>query len=151
MARELPLAFRRRCGHSPLMKRWTFRQVFTWMLGALLALGMNLSAVQAGGPVAKMTAVQMSMAKMTMAKMAMVDGSATAKHGDCQRCGDTPGTDAKKMSCASACVAPVLAILPQSLPLTRAVTALPSPTDLPLLLGGATSPDPSPPRRGNLA
>jgi hypothetical protein len=106
------------------------RRVFVLLLGAFLALGMSLPAVQAAG--------------MPPASMSMTSGMGVPGH--CKDCGDS-GTVAKEMgSCSSGCAAPVLAVLPQTSPTKVA----PLPTSVirqdSLLPGRAFSPDPGPPR-----
>jgi hypothetical protein len=90
-----PVHFAARLGD---MRRWTFRQVCLLMLGLFVALGLNLSAVQAGNMAASMTMSdhQMSAKGMT----------------DCSGCKDVPG-DAKMAQCDATCVAPTAATLPQ--------------------------------------
>lgn len=99
-------------------------------LGLLVALGMGLSAVQAGN--------------MAM-KMATSEHMVSSGTDYCGQCGDQPG-GAKTMVCEATCVAPAAATLPQSLAVTfdRAVDY---PTWQPAGLSGLTaSPDPSPPK-----
>lgn len=113
------------------MQHWTVRQIFALVLGALIALGLNLSAVQAS---------DMSM------KMAMASAMAGSGHGDCHGCADKPDAGAKTMTCVSTCVAPLLAVLPQGLPSTVHVVSTLSPVPSPFLPGRIASPEPFPPR-----
>jgi hypothetical protein len=105
------------------------RRVFVLLLGTFLALGMSLSAVQAG---------------VMPAKMTMMAGMGAPGH--CDDCGDKGGVGKAATPCTIACVAPVLAVIAQTAP-TKVVHA---PALLPrqdsLLLGRAFSPDPGPPR-----
>lgn len=113
------------------MTSWTLRRVSTLLLGLFVALGMSLSAVQAG-----------SMAVgMPMADHQMSAGGTT----DCNACKDIPGS-AKMTQCDPTCVAPATATLPQSLTLL-----FERPLDRPLsqgsiLSGWTASPNPHPPK-----
>lgn len=103
------------------------------LLGAFLALGMSLSAIQAGEMPAKM---------MTM--MSGMDGS-----GHCNDCGDS-GPSKAMAACSFGCVTPVIAMLPQTI-LTRILQAsAPLTRQHSLLLGGTFPPDPDPPRSCDL-
>lgn len=66
------------------MKRWSARQLVTFLLAVFVAAGMVLSIAQASGMAARMA---------TMSDMAMPD------HGDCQGCLDQPGGGMKAMAC----------------------------------------------------
>jgi hypothetical protein len=121
------------------MARWRLRQVFVLALGLLVALGMSLSAVQAGHMAARM-AIASDMGASDMAG---------AGHAGCAGCDDSGGT--KDMACAPACIAPAsAATLPQSWSVTiRQASDLPS-RPCPHLLGRAPAPDPTPPRPSDL-
>jgi hypothetical protein len=105
------------------------------LLGVFLALGTSLAAVKAGEMPSKMT--------MT---------STMGAPGHCSGCGDDGNGDtAKKMvTCSFGCVAPVLAVIPQAAPTRVVQIAALHPRQDSLLLGRASSPDPFPPRSGNL-
>jgi hypothetical protein len=110
------------------------RRIFILLLGALVALGMNLSVVQAG---------EMS-AKMTMSP-------AMSASGNCHTCGDDGGMAHKKMdSCSFGCVTPAIAAVPQTTPAGFVQASLPVPLQDSLLLGRLSSPDPLPPRSSDL-
>jgi predicted metal-binding membrane protein len=116
------------------MARWRLRQVFALTLGLLVALGMSLSAVQAGD---------------MAAKMAMASGMTGSGHGDCGGCDD--GGSAKDMPCAPACMTPVsAAMLPQAWSVTVRQTSDLSTRPYLHRLGRAPAPDPTPPRPGDL-
>jgi hypothetical protein len=105
------------------------RRVLVVLFGIFLALGMSLSAVQAGAMPVKMTAV----ADMGTA-------------GHCKGCGDK-GDSAKGMTpCSLGCVNLALAPNPESNPTRIVHLAVFSPPQNSLLLGRAFSPDPGPPR-----
>lgn len=100
------------------------------VLGLLVALGMNLSAVQASNMAAK----------MAISGEEMASGAS-----GCSSChGDMGGT--KTMVCDAVCVAPVAATVPQTsaLPIGRSVDR-PS-MRAPVLSGWAASPNPHPPK-----
>jgi hypothetical protein len=104
------------------------------LLGAFLALGMSLAAVQAGEMPSKMT--------MT---------SAMGASGHCSGCGDDGGTANKMVACSFGCVAPVLAVIPQTASTRVVQTAALLPRQDSLLFGRAPSPDPFPPRSADPA
>jgi hypothetical protein len=105
------------------------------VLGLVVALGMGLSAVQAGD---------------MAVKMATSGHMASSGTDNCGQCGDQLG-GGKTMVCEATCVAPAAATLPQSLTVTFDRGA-----DYPSwrsarLPGLTASPDPSPPRSIDLA
>ncbi len=101
------------------------------LLGVFLALGMSLAAVQAGE---------------TSGNMTQTFGIGAPGH--CNDCGDS-GIAKKMTICSFGCVAPALAVIPQTTP-ARVLQAQSSllPQDS-LLFGRAFSPDPLPPRSGD--
>jgi hypothetical protein len=118
------------------MKRWSARQVVTFLLAVFVAAGMGLSIAQASGMAARMA---------TMSDMAMPD------HGDCQGCPDQPGDGGMKaMACVNACAAPVIAPLPLAavVPAGEKPTSVAAP-DL-FLDGRFLPPDPAPPRTSDI-
>lgn len=84
------------CYLMDAMKRWSSRQVFLLLLGAFLALGMSLSAVQAG---------EMSV------KMAVASDARTSGQGSCDGCGARDDS-ANTMSCPPALYCTGSAVLP---------------------------------------
>lgn len=123
------------------MKRRTVRQVFSFVLSALVALGMSLQLLQADAMTGKAMPDTMMMAS----------DMGAAGSGDCHACGkDSSGV--KMMTCGSICTASVAALLPEGLPVTDNFTLhrVTAPV-LPLLSGRLTAPDPSPPKSFNLA
>lgn len=105
------------------------RRIFVLLLGAFLALGMNLSVVQA--------------ARMPV-EMAMASGMDGAGH--CKDCGDTGGMAKAMGSCSLSCATPILAVIPQTAPTKVVLVPAAIPQRDSLLLGRAFSPDPGPPR-----
>ena len=108
------------------------RRIVVMFLGAFLALGMNLSAIQASEMPVKMATM-----------------SDTGMSGHCNDCGDN-GAVKKMTICSLGCVAPGLAVIPQTPP-TRVVQArTPLLRQASLLFGRVSSPDPYPPRSSDL-
>jgi len=105
------------------------RRVFILLLGSFLALGMSLSAVQAG---------------VMPAAMDMATGMGASGH--CNDCGDKSGMAKEMGSCSLSCAAPVLAVIPQTSPTKIVHLSASLPQQDSLLLGRAFSPDPGPPR-----
>lgn len=110
-------------GHRPS------RKVFALFLGVFMALGMSLSAVQAGS-----MAVKMSLA---------TDMGASEQSG----CGGCSGDGGAQMgTCHPVCTVAAVAVLPLGPVVATAQTSqLPPPPDL-ACSGRGSSPDPSPPR-----
>ena len=102
------------------------------LLGIFLALGMNLSAVQAG--------------EMTVKMPATCNMTASGHSNDC---GDD-GAASKMTMCSFGCVASVVAVISQKAPAVALIAHAPLLRQSPLLLGRASSPDPFPPRSGDL-
>src|SRR3546814_13660278 len=71
-----------------VMNRWPSRRAFSLMLGVLLALGMSLSAAQAGGMVVKM--------------VSMASDMGAPGHDGCDGCGSDDGKVATG-ACLSVC------------------------------------------------
>jgi hypothetical protein len=69
--------------------------------------------------------------------------------GHCSDCGND-GTAQKMATCSFGCVAPVLAVIPQTAPTRVLQAAAPLLRKATRLLGRALSPDPYPPRSGDL-
>ncbi len=109
------------------------RRFLVLMLGAILALGMSLSAVRAGEMPVKMS--MMAAAGMT---------------GHCKACGDKDGAAKVTAPCTIGCAAPVLAVIPQTAPMKLVHERASLPEQDPLVLGRISSPDPDPPRSDNL-
>src|SRR5882757_4234568 len=105
------------------------RRVLVLLLGSFLALGMSLSAVQAGAMPA-----------------AMGMASNMGASGHCNDCGDKGGMAKEMGHCSLSCAAPVLAVIPQTSPTKIAHLPASVPQQASLLLGRAFSPDPGPPR-----
>lgn len=105
------------------------RRVFVLLLGAFLALGMNLSVVQA--------------ASMPV-KMAMTSGMGSAGH--CKDCSGNGGIAKEMGNCSLSCATPILAAIPQTAPTKVVLIPAAVPQQGSLLLGRAFSPDPGPPR-----
>lgn len=112
------------------MKHWSARQALALFLAVFVTVGIGVSTSQASDMAAK----------MTMA----VDMGASGDQG-CPAC---PGGDDgdKAMPCSVACVAPVLAVLPQATAIILAQRARPVRALYLLLRGRAPPPDPYPPR-----
>jgi len=123
------------------MKRKTVRQVFSFVLSALVALGMSLQLLQAEGIASKAMPDTMAMA---------VDMGA-AGPSDCHACGKDSGS-AKMMTCGSICATSVAALLPEGLPVAYGFTVdRVTPPAPPLLSGRLTAPEPFPPKSIDLA
>ena len=105
------------------------RGVFVLLLGAFLALGMSLSAVQAG---------------IMPATMGMTSGMGAPGH--CNDCGDKGGMAKEMGHCSLSCATPILAVIPQTSPAKVAHLPASVPEQDSLLLGKVFSPDPGPPR-----
>ena len=108
------------------------RRILVLLLGVFLALGMNLSAIQAGEMPVKMT---------------MTSGMGASGH--CNDCGDN-GAVKKMTICSFGCVAPVLAVIPQTAPMRVVQARTPLLRQASLLFGRVSSPDPYPPRSSDL-
>lgn len=115
------------------MKRWSARQLVALFLAVFVTVGMSLSAVQASD--------------MT-AKMAMASDMGASSHGGCDGCPGGGNDDGMKaMPCATVCVAPVLAVLPQVVGMVLVQRpGSPIVARVALLDGRASPPDPHPPR-----
>lgn len=120
------------------------KHLFVMLLALFLAAGFSLSAAQASAMSARMVGessvampVHTGMGKMADASM-NGDRKAWVK--------DAGGSD-NPIHCPPACIAPVLAVLPQSLAITMAPRAQqPSAKPGPFLRGRISLPDPFPPR-----
>lgn len=112
----------------------SYRRLFVLLLGAFLALGLNLSIVQAGEMPAK-----------------MLMSSAMGTSGNCHTCGGDGGVPHKKMdTCSVGCVTPAIAVIPQTAPAKFFLASAPVPRQDPLRLGLLSSPDPLPPRSSDM-
>lgn len=113
-----------------VMSRWSRQPIFVLLLGALLALGLSMSTVQASGMAAKMAV--------------MADMNGMLAQGGCDGCGDD-GT-APDGACLSVCAIPAVA---SGSPCIGAWAAqgigLAAQTDL-FPSGRVFAPDPRPPR-----
>lgn len=115
------------------MKRWSARQIVALLLTVFVTVGISLSVVQASD---------------MAVKMAMASDMGASGHDGCQGCpGDGNDHGMKAMPCATICVAPVLAVLPQ----ITGTVLVQKPGSLiavrvTLLDGRALPPDPHPPR-----
>lgn len=118
------------------MKHWPSRQFIALFLGVALALGMNLSAVQASE-----MAVQ----------MAMMGDAGASSQGDCDGCGGSGGDSADAVTCS-----PVLncssmaAVMPTAggLAVTQTIKQVTPVSGVARDL--TPPPDPYPPRSSNL-
>ncbi|MER9894456.1 hypothetical protein NKJ40_20650 [Mesorhizobium sp. M0119] len=128
------------------MARLSPKRLLVMLLAVLVTAGFSLSAAQAAVMSARMAIdSRMIMATDTgttdMAKMA------DAKGGDCSACLKSSADNDKPMQCAPTCVAPVLAVLPQALPVTGWLRAeLPPARPAAFLHGRSLLPEPFPPR-----
>ena len=112
----------------------SYRRLFVLVLGAFLALGLNLSIVQAGEMPAK-----------------MMMSSAMGAAGNCHSCGDGGSVPHKKMdSCSVGCVSPAIAVIQQTAPTKVLLASVATPPQDLLLLGRLPSPDPLPPRTSDM-
>lgn len=116
------------------MKLWSARQLVTLFLAVFVTVGLSLSAVQASG--------------MTV-KMAMASDMGSSGHDGCQGCPSDDGT--KAISCTATCVAPVLAVLPESESVMLVHKTVSVVTRYPLLHGKTSPPEPYPPRPIDIA
>lgn len=108
------------------MKRRSSQRIVALLLGTFLALGMNLSAVQASGMA------------IDMAMCSDMDG--------CNDCGNESDCDGNGGACLSVCTTPTPAVLD---PAVAVITAEASKLPLPgsqSTYGPASAPDPHPPR-----
>jgi len=111
--------------------------VFSVFLAVFMTAGFALSAVQATDMAAK----------MAMASDMGTSTNGASTNNACQGCPTQDSDDCTKaMSCTAACVAPVLAVLPQGVPAMLLAKPSSSGTAYPLLHGWASPPDPYPPR-----
>lgn len=102
------------------------------LLAVLMSAAMSLSVARAS--------------EMTV-KMATMAGMDMPAEGDCAGCPD----DGAMTACPSACVVPILALLPQQLAAVDSVTAARlAPPLYPRLYGRDCLPDPHPPRSNGL-
>jgi hypothetical protein len=133
-----------------MMARRSPKHVLVMLLAVFLTAGFSLSAAQTSVMSAKMmmtTGSGITMPTGTgMAKMAD-----TAMNGDCNACLKGAGDTGKPRHCPPTCIAPVLAVLPQSLaiaviPPVQRPSALP----MPFLHGRSSLPDPFPPKSTDL-
>lgn len=119
---------------SDVMSRWSRHPIFVLLLGALLALGLSLSAIQASDMAAKMATVS------DMGDMAAQTG--------CESCGDD--STASGTACLSVCAAPVIAIGSPPVPALSAPTSGHVSHRYFFSLGRTVAPDPRPPRSSAL-
>ncbi|MBN8998854.1 MAG: hypothetical protein J0H54_05510 [Rhizobiales bacterium] len=118
------------------MKRWSVRQILVLLLAVFVTAGMNLSAAQAS--------------EMTV-KMVMASDMGVSGHDGCQGCPTGGGDDGMKaMACTSVCVAPVLAVPPQTAPTMIVQLAASYPALAPVLRGQAPAPGHYPPRTADI-
>jgi hypothetical protein len=112
------------------MKRRSVRNVLVLFFAVFVTTAVGLAAIQANDMVVK---------------MAMASDMGGPEHGGCTQClgGDD---NAKGMTCAAICGAPVLALLPQAAPVVIAPNVVPSPTNASLLSSRTPPLDPYPPR-----
>jgi hypothetical protein len=118
------------------MKRWSTRHILVLFLAVFVTAGMSLSTVLANEIALKMT---------------MASDMGLSGHDDCNGCpaGDDDA-GAKAMTCAAVCVAPVLAILPQTGATMAAVVHVIYPAPALFLQGRAPPPDLYPPRTSDI-
>lgn len=110
------------------MKKRSVRHVLAALFGVLLALGVSVSAVQAG---------EMSL------QMAMAAEAGASGQGGCDDCA---GGDDAGMTCPSALLCSVIAILPAERGMPAATPARSPDRTFRLARGLAAPPDPYPPR-----
>lgn len=114
------------------MRKKSYGQILTLLLGLFVALGMALSAVQASD--------------MTV-KMAMsADVGAIGHHGGNGCGGDSKNSGAKITVCASTCALFAFAVLPEAASIVGAETTTPTLQQYQLSVGMAYSPELTPPR-----
>ncbi|MER9350126.1 MULTISPECIES: hypothetical protein [unclassified Mesorhizobium] len=118
------------------------------LLAVFLTAGFSLSAAQASVMSAKM---MMTTGSGMPAGTGMARMADTAMNGDCSACLKGAADSDKPMHCPPTCIAPVLAVLPQSLAITM-VPAVQQPSALPMpfLHGRSSVPDPFPPKSTDL-
>lgn len=116
------------------MRRWPLRRLFALCLAVLVTAGLSLSATQVVGMGMEMD-------------MAATPDMAMPGH-DCDACGDD--AEAAAGGCASICIAPALALLPQLAPTIHGQTADAASPVHRVLPGRGPSPDPHPPRTTDL-
>jgi hypothetical protein len=113
-----------------MMERRSTRKLLVLLLGAFLALGLGLSAVQAG---------EMAV-KMTLASDMGMPGN-----DGCSGCGGDDG-NAKTGACHPVCTVAATAVLSSGPVVALTVPDAPFPALSPVFASHASSPDPSPPR-----
>ncbi|MER8387519.1 hypothetical protein NKG60_04065 [Mesorhizobium sp. M1428] len=134
------------------MARLSPKHLLTMLLAMVVTAGFSLSAAQA----AVMSARMAIDSRMMMASDAGTTGAdmakmADAKGGDCSACLKSSADNDKPMQCAPTCVAPVLAVLPEALPVTGLPQAeLPPALPAAFLHGRSLLPEPFPPRPSTL-
>ncbi|MER8576588.1 hypothetical protein NKG99_20295 [Mesorhizobium sp. M1409] len=121
------------------------------LLAVFLTAGFSLSAAQASFMSAKMMMTPGS--GMTMpADTGMAKMADTGMNGDCNACLKGAADTGKPMHCPPTCIAPVLAVLAQSLAIAVVPTVQqPSALPMPFLHGRSSLPDPFPPKSIDLA
>jgi len=141
------------CGQPKrMMARLSPKYFFVMLLAVVLTAGFSLSAAQASVMSAKMAmTADDGMAMSSDAGMGKMAADAS-KSGDCKACVKDAGGSDNPMHCPPACIAPVLAVLPQAVAM-MAVSPMqqPSPLAAPFLRGRSSLPDPYPPRPSNLS
>ena len=113
------------------MKRWSSRRVFALLLGVFLALGMSLSAVQAGDMTVKMT---------------LASHMGDSGQGGCDGCGGGDDGNMKTANCMPICTASSTALPPTEVAAFATSADDPPIPGIRLSHGRASSPDPYPPR-----
>ena len=117
------------------MDRWTSRRILTALLGLVFALGVSLSAVQAG----------------TMSfKMSMMPGMDNSMqmsgNHDCGGCNGTGKNDMNGAACDLVCAPVFAAVLPAGMVIGEPTVSLPIARVVLPESGPAPAPNPSPPR-----
>jgi hypothetical protein len=118
-----------------MMKHRMTRNLLVLLLGAFLALGSGLSAVQAGEMAVKMT---------------LAADMGSPESGGCSGCAGDDG-NAQAGSCHPICTVAAAAVLPSGPIVAIATSDRPVPRFGPVSSGRPSAPDPSPPRGRVLA
>jgi hypothetical protein len=117
------------------MDRWTSRRILAALLGLVFAIGVSLSAAQAG-----MMSVKMSMIPGMDHSMQM------SGNQDCGGCNGTGKGDMRGAACDLVCAPVFAAVLPTSTIIGEPPVSLPVARVMLPEAGPAPAPNPSPPR-----
>jgi len=116
------------------MDRWTSRRILTALLGLVFAIGVSLSAAQAG-----MMSLNMSMPGMDTAMQ-------MSGNQDCGGCNGTDKSDMKGAACDLVCAPVFAAVLPMDMTIGEPPVSLHVARVVLPEFGRAPAPNPSPPR-----